>query len=221
MEFTHSKRSLSDQAYEHIKNMILNLEVRPGERIPEEGISGYLGSSRTPVREALRRLANDGLVTLYPNRFAEVSNYDKHTVQQIGVLRLSYDILSAQLAIRNAKMDDLQRLCELARECERGAARGNMYERIKLDCEFHRGITAISSNRVLIQSVEALYLRIYLIQVTKYTSVEASLKQIESHGEMIESIAKRDVRTTQNLICEYLKDFFDIEQGIIDNYMVK
>ena len=54
------KKNLSAEAYEHIKQMILHLEIKPGEKIPEEKIAGQLGSSRTPIREALRKLSAEG-----------------------------------------------------------------------------------------------------------------------------------------------------------------
>ncbi len=64
-------------AYEHLLEMILNKQLMPGDRIPEVRISQELGISRTPVRDAMRRLANEGLIEIFPNRFAQVVEYSE------------------------------------------------------------------------------------------------------------------------------------------------
>lgn len=215
-----NKNNLSIQAYERIKEMILHLEIKPGERIPEEKIANQLGSSRTPIREALRQLANDGLVYIYPKRFAEVAHYDHETIRQIGALRLSQDILSAQLALHYGSNADFALLKKLAQECEQGARIGNVYDRIKLDCDFHIGIAQISCNQMLIKYQRELYLRIHLIQVTKYTGVEDSLKQIQHHQAIIEALSVRDLTKTRKIICKHLQDFFDIDQVLVEQYLL-
>ncbi|MBV7276548.1 GntR family transcriptional regulator [Clostridium sp. PL3] len=213
------KSNLGEQAYEHIKDMILNLEIKPGERIPEESIANQLGSSRTPIREALRKLENDGLIFLYPKCFAEVAHYNEDTIRQIGELRLAQDILSAQLALHYGSNADFSNLRQLAQKCEDGARTGNIHDRIKLDMDFHLGITKISRNQILIKSQQELYLRIHLIQVSKYTDIEHSLKQIQHHQELIEALINRDSEKARKVICNHLKDFFNIDNSIIEQYV--
>ncbi|MFQ9702047.1 MAG: GntR family transcriptional regulator [Enterocloster clostridioformis] len=89
----------SEQVYEHLKNLILSRALKPGEKIPEAKLAAQFGLSRTPIREAIKKLANDGIVTLYPNRFAEVSVLPQNWLQEVGMVRLSLDIVAAHLAI--------------------------------------------------------------------------------------------------------------------------
>lgn len=213
------RKNLSVEAYEHIKQMILHLEIKPGERIPEEKIASQLGSSRTPIREALRKLSNEGLVYLYPKRFAEVAHYDKDSIRQIGALRLSQDLLSAQLALHYGSNADFAYLRSLADKCEEGARIGNIYDRIRLDCEFHLGIAQISGNQMLIKYQNELYMRIHLIQISKYSGIEESLMQIQHHHSIVDSLTVRDFDKTKKIICNHLQNFFDIDRALVNQYI--
>lgn len=214
----YSKTSLSHQAYKQIKHMILHLEMKPGERIPEEKLANLVNGSRTTVREALRKLANEGLVNIYPRRFSEVAYYDEEAVKQIGVLRLSQDILSCQLAIRYGSDADFSELESLAQKCEDGAKRGNIYERIKFDSDFHLKIAEIGRNELLIQNQKRLYLMIHLIQISKYTNVQDSISQIREHRDIIDALYSRDLKKVKLAVCKHLQSFYDIDKEIIEMY---
>lgn len=216
---TTQKMSMSQQAYEKIKNMILHLEIKPGERIPEEKITELVNGSRTPVREALRKLDDEGLVTIYPGRFSEVAYYDKAIVKEIGELRLAQDLLSCQLAIRNGSNSDFTNLKAIAEQCEMSAKKGDVYERIAFDLAFHLEIAKIGRNELLIQNQNKLYMKIHLIQISKYTNINDSIDQIKKHKDIISAFYERDYRKIKTLVCEHLEGFYDIDQDIIDMYM--
>lgn len=213
------KKNLSQEAYEKIKAMILHLEVKPGERIPEEKFASVVSGSRTPVREALRRLSDEGLVKIHPGRYSEVAYYDEESIKQIGLLRLSQDLLSCQLAVLHGSNSDFAILQQLAEKCEEGAKSGNVYERITYDLDFHLHIAEIGGNKLLIQNQKKLYMLIHLIQISKYRSVDESLKQINNHGQIIEALYARDFPTLKSVICNHLQSFYNIDQGIIDMYL--
>lgn len=213
------RRKLSEKAYEQIKWMILHLELKPGDRIPEEKLAGFVNGSRTPVREALRKLSDEGLVNIYPGRFSEVAYYDEEAVKQIGVVRLSQDLLSCQLAIRNGSNADFDMLRQLAEKCEIAAKKGNVYERIAFDSEFHLQIAQIGGNKLLIQNQKKLYLLIHLIQISKYTGVKDSITQIKHHKDIIDALYNRDSGSIKVIVCKHLQSFYDIDQEIIEIYM--
>ena len=73
--------AVSEQIYQYLIDMILSLEIKPGDKIPEAFIAQKFDISRTPIREALRDLAKDGIINLYPNRFSEVAIYDQDRVK--------------------------------------------------------------------------------------------------------------------------------------------
>ncbi len=214
-----SKSNLSEKAYNQIKRMILHLEVKPGERIPEEKLTSLIKGSRTPVREALRKLSDEGLVNIYPGRFSEVAYYDEDAVRQIGLVRLSQDLLSCQLAIKYGSNADFTLLSQLAEKCEMGAKSGNIYDRIAFDSEFHLQIAKIGRNGLLVKNQEKLYLMIHLIQISKYTGVEDSIAQIGNHRDIIDALYDRDFQKIKVAVCMHLQSFYNIDQEIIDMYI--
>ena len=211
------KETLSNKVYDDIKDKILHLELRPGERISEEFISQQMNISRTPIREALQRLHNDGLITLYPKRHAEITYYDNEMIRQIGTLRLSQDILAAQLAMYYGCDADFNILAEIAKECEAAGRQGDIYERIQLDTDFHLKITEISRNSLLMKHQRELYIRVHLIQVIKYNA-EVSMRLSTHHKKMADMLRKKDEEAIICQICEHLTDFHKLDMHIVNKY---
>lgn len=192
------------------------MELLPGTKISEPQISEKLSISRTPIHDALRRLAAEGLVKIGTNRGAAVSEFTDEEVREIGTIRLSQDILSAQLAAYYGSAADFEQLLRLADACEAAAVKGNIYGRIKADNDFHMEISKISGNHQLYKQQYAIYQQIHLIQVSKYTDIEDSLIQIHTHVPIIEAIRSADLEEAARLICEHIKDFYRL-----DPYLMK
>lgn len=210
--------SQSSEAYRRIKDMIFRMELLPGSRIPELQIAARLHISRTPIHDALRRLAAEGLVTIGHNRGATVNRFTDEEIREIGTLRLSQDILSAQLAAYYGSASDFERLEELAQACEDAAAQGDIYGRIQRDSAFHLAIAEISRNSHLVRQQYALYQQIHLIQISKYTNVEQSLVQIYHHKPLIAAIRGGDLTEVNRLICQHIQDFYQVEPYLLRCY---
>lgn len=217
---SNRKKSSSELAYEQIREMILHLDVKPGEKIPEEKIAKFVGGSRTPVREALRRLSAEGLVRIYPRRFAEVAYYDEKAVQELGTVRLAQDILACKLAIRYGSPEQFKHLAMLAERCQHGAELGNIYDRIVFDSAFHLYIAEIGGNQLLLENQRKVYLMVHLVQISKYTGVEDSLRQISLHQEILTALQKRDIHLVQQACCEHLQDFFALDPAVLASMMI-
>lgn len=213
-------KNLSEQVHEYIKNMILKSEIKPGERIPEEKIAAQLGVSRTPIREALRVLAAQGLVRIYPNRFAEVVTLTPKEIQDLGVLRINLDSLAAQYAIQYGSNADFQKLKKISAECKAAAESGDIYNRIKKDCDFHIELTRIGKNDMLLKMQNELYLKIHLLQIAKYSDVEDSLKRIEHHEAIVEHLMQRNAEKVLECIYRHLSSFYDINVNGLQLYRV-
>ena len=205
-----TKSNLSEQVYEQIRDMILKKEIAAGERIPEEKIALQSGVSRTPIREALRLLSNQGLVKLYPRKYAEVVTLTEKEIKELALLRINLDSLAVQLAIQNGSNADFMRLKQLADECDRAAEDGDVYNRIKLDCDFHIALTEIGGNELLIKIQKELYLKVHLVQANPYEGVEDSLHKISHHQEIIKGLMERDVDKVIHLIFTHLNTFYKL-----------
>lgn len=210
-------KNLSTNAYEQIKNMIFTMQLRPGEFISEEKISEILNCSRTPVREALRQLANEGLVQMPPQRQAKVSSYDKDYIRHIGVVRLEQDILSGRLAVYYGSNADFLRLKEYGDCCEKAELAGDLHVRVKNDIAFHLQIAYIGRNEVLIRNQENLYQQIYIIeyQLAEEIGQERTLKQISHHQKIIQALTERNFDLYQEYIIKHVEVFYDIDTNYL------
>ena len=210
--------SKSAQTYIHLRNQILSLELKPGQRVNEESISSSLQISRTPVREALRRLENDGLVTIYPKRYAEVTAYSPEAIQTIGIVRLSQDILAGRLAIYYGSDAEFSQLQTLADKCEERSMAHDLPGRIAADLAFHLKITEIGKNTLLMKSQQELYLRIHLIQIQYAASWDDTTERMEHHAGLIKALTARDEKAFVNTLCSRFLELYDLDPKIVDLY---
>lgn len=204
------KQSLSDTVYHHMLEMLLKGEIACGEKIPEDKIASQLGISRTPIREALRRLAADGLIQIYPKRFAQVISFTEEDLEHLGVVRLSQDILAAQLAIYHGSNADFDRLRRLSQECLRYQEQDDFYMRAKLDAQFHLYLSEIGKNPILYQFQQQLYLKTRLLIVTQQAADRCDLTL---HGEIVDALIARDERAAVDAIVRHLGGFYDLGGG--------
>src|SRR5262245_25949244 len=146
---TTDRASLSKVVSEQIRGRILDGSLRPGERLVEDRLSAELGVSRVPVREALRGLSVEGLVTLLPNRGATVVEITPGTVAELVEVRALLEGLNARLA---AQRHDPEIVAALEDTLARGNAAtrsGTAEELARLNAEFHERLAEASRNSVL------------------------------------------------------------------------
>ncbi|MPY80452.1 MAG: FCD domain-containing protein [Actinophytocola sp.] len=184
----------SERAYADLRLEILKGVHPAGTRLREEQLAETLGLSRTPVREALRRLESDGLVTVTPNRGAEVVRLGVEDFEEIFDVR---SVLESHVARRAAERNDvdvapLRALCE-AMEFQLSALNEDGYDEItRLNMEFHRAIHRAGGHR-LIPDLLSRVIEVPLVRRTfdQYTSAELERSFIQ-HRELVEAIAVGD-----------------------------
>jgi len=184
--------SLGHMVYQHLMGMILSGQLKPGDRIPETKIADELGISRTPIREALLKLASDGIVNIYPNRFAEIAHWDEETIFQIGIVRTQLDVLAARLAIHNASNAEFIRIYQHAKRCLEAALQNDNARRIKEDCAFHVGLSEIGKNEQLHKLMKNIYLRIEFLQSWRSAHMIDPHEQYRQHEEIFNALMSRD-----------------------------
>lgn len=210
---TSKGKSLSEPVYEHLRDMILSLEIRAGEKIPEEKISKKFGISRTPIREALRRLSNEGIVDIYPNRFASVVVFDDEYIRNMGIIRLSLDITAIKLAIYYGGNADFERLMNIADQCQEASRKGDFFLQNKLDVAFHMEIGKISRNPLIQKYQSHIFLQLELLLNTRHSSTDAAYVHAHAfHHEIAEALMARDSKTATKLATDHLSEFYQLEQ---------
>jgi len=144
-----SDRSLSEVVSEQIRGRILDGTLKPGERLVEDRLSAELGVSRVPVREALRGLSAEGLVTLLPRRGATVVEVTPETVAELVEVRALLEGLNARLAAQRHDPEIIVQLEDTLARGNEAAKTGTAEELARLNAEFHERLAEASRNAVL------------------------------------------------------------------------
>jgi DNA-binding GntR family transcriptional regulator len=131
------QQTLTDRAYTALEEMIVRLELRPGSAVSEAMLSQRLGIGRTPIREALQRLARERLVQILPRRGVIVSGIDVRAQLRLLEVRREVERLVARSAARRATPEERTRFAEIARGMERAARTGDDVSFLRLDREFN------------------------------------------------------------------------------------
>ena len=173
---------LADRAYVAIRDLIVSLRLAPGSLIDERRLVESLGIGRTPVREALRRLAQEQLVEVFPRRGMFVTGVDVKDLARISEVRAALEPEAARLAAERASDEERDDLAALGDRIRRGADLMNLDERI------HRAIYAAAHNDLLEKTLGEYYvlaLRIWMIALERAEDLEDA---VEAHRDLIQAI---------------------------------
>ena len=210
---TAGKSSLSQPVYEHLTKMLLNMELKPGDRIPENKIAQQFGISRTPIREALRRLANDGVINIYPNRYAEVITIDPEYVSQIGQARIAIDTMLAKLAVYYGNNADFAHLQELAVKCTEATKTNDHALRSQADNDFHAAFSQLSRNPILIEAQKSLSFRVNLLIAWKYIRYDDGYSLSLDHHELVDALSERNESRAVKVAVQHLVKFYSLDES--------
>lgn len=186
------RRKLTDSAYEELKNAIIQLRFRPGDVLRESAIGAELGVSKTPIREALLRLEQDGLVELIPFRGAKVRGYSIEDVRNILDLRA---ILQSECVRRVAQVEDadlIEKLRHNVAESKRAEQEGDALAVINLFDEFDSLLLSQLDNQLVASVITNL--QDHMMRIGQLTAQipGRDVKSIEEHNEIIEALESGD-----------------------------
>ena len=193
--------SLADRAYVSIREMIVSLELQPGGLIDERRLVESLGIGRTPVREALRRLAQEQLVEVFPRRGMFVTGVDVRDLARISEVRAALEPEAARLAATRATEEERDQLASLGDEIRRGA------DLMALDERIHRAVYAAAHNHLLEKTLGEYYvlaLRIWKIALDRAEDLEDA---VEAHRDLIEAVVVGNGDGAAEIMHAYVEDF--------------
>ncbi|KUM87872.1 GntR family transcriptional regulator [Streptomyces pseudovenezuelae] len=204
--------SLAERAYRAIRDRLVMLEIRPGAPINEEQLGQSLGVGRTPVREALKRLQYERLITTYPRRGTFATEVNITDLAHISEVRLELEPLAAAQAARRATATDRANLAALRRELDSAGAPGrDSAGLMHLDLQVHRAIYTATHNPYLEDTLvrhDNLATRIWCLFVDRLSDMAG---HVEEHGPLIEAIVSGDADTAARLARSHVEGF---EQAI-------
>ena len=189
----------ADTAYDDLRRRIVAGELSPGERLREESLAEQLGVSRTPVREALRRLDSEGFIRFEPNRGAHVAAWTHDDLEEIFALRALLEGYCAALAARRCTAADVAALREIANAIVKEVRRSPVdAERMsQLNGQFHAKVLAIASSSRLTAMLASL-VQVPLVQRTfAHYSKEALERSARHHLELVAALEVADADWAQ------------------------
>lgn len=196
--------TLSQQVYDHLRERILANDYPPGTPLPEVALAERFSVSRVPVREALRRLDSEGLVTLTPRQGATVSSLSPKQFLDAYRVREALESLAIRLATPLLRETDLALLESLHEEMGRSAANGNTDAFFDANSRFHDLFILRSDNADL----QAIYDTL-MVRMQRYRSPSLDLRggmerSIDEHGAILVAVRSRDGETASRLLAAHI-----------------
>ena len=156
---------LRDVVFNTLREAILKGDLKPGERLMELQLASKLGVSRTPIREAIRMLEQEGLAVTMPRRGAEVAKMTLKDMEDVLEIREALDELAVRLACTRITEEQLNRLTEVKEEFEMSTRTGNVKKIAEADVSFHDVIYEATGNPKLVSLLNTLRAQVYRYRV--------------------------------------------------------
>ena len=202
---------LRDVVFNTLREAILHGELKPGERLMEISLANRLGVSRTPVREAIRKLELEGLVIMIPRKGAQVAQITEQDLNDVLEVRLGLEELAMQFACERIDEEHLQEIARAAQDFEDLMEEGDITDLAQAYVHFHELIYQATQNQRLIQIINNLREQMYRYRI-EYLKDSAARKTLaREHQEIYQALKERDfVRANR-----WMKDHIENQQKAI------
>lgn len=191
---------LSEDIAESIKTAIIKGKFKPGEKISEGELAESMGISRTPLREAFRKLENEGFIEIIPRKGAIVTEIDVQETYHLYEIKSTLEGLAARLAGVNMQEKDLEKLEKVNEELRELIDQNDLEAFYKAHTKFHEGFVKLSGNRKLIQIISNLndhFKRFGIVSLTLPGQYENAIKQ---HEEIIQAFRDGDEKLVEERV---------------------
>ncbi|MGD9714544.1 MAG: GntR family transcriptional regulator, partial [Thermomicrobiales bacterium] len=196
--------TLAEQVYDHLRQGLLTNEFPPGTSLREETVAARFNVSRVPVREALRRLAADGLVTLTPRQGATVSSLSPKQFLDAYRVREALETLAIRLAIPNFTSADLDALEQLNAHMQHAAAVGDTTAFFSANAAFHDCILTRADNSDLKSIYETLMDRMRRYRWPSLDLRGGMERSTEEHAAILSAIREGDAEEAVRLLAAHI-----------------
>jgi DNA-binding GntR family transcriptional regulator len=201
-----SVRSQGERAYLLIRDQIVTLRLAPGSVIEEAGLREELGLGRTPIREALQRLAHENLVTFVPHRGTFVSDINLTDLHRLTEVRTQIEGYAARLAAERATVADREQMQELIAELST-IDETDAHRLMRLDQRIHRLIYQATRNAFLQAMLEETFnlsLRIWFLGLDRGVKLKQA---VEEHRRLLDAIVSRDADAAESVMRQHVIGF--------------
>ncbi|MBE7552022.1 MAG: GntR family transcriptional regulator [Anaerolineales bacterium] len=199
--------SRSEAAYRILKEKIVTLELPPASLLNESDLMSELRLGRTPIREALQRLALENLVVILPRRGTIVADLNMSDLQKIFEMRLELEIYAVRLAAERATPAEVAEMEALLAKSDEIIQRGDYRQLMQLDHQVHQLLARAAHNEFLEETLERLYthgLRLWYISLHKVSRLHEAIAE---HREIIAAIRRGDGPRAAEIMRTHITDF--------------
>lgn len=201
-----ARRSLSDEAVSRLRDMIVTGQFDPGERLPERTLCERFGISRTPLREAMKILAAEGLLKLLPNRGAVVPPLTLKELEETFEVMESLEATAGELAAERIDESGLQDIRQHHQDMLIAYGAGDLQTYFKLNQQIHWAIVMAARNEVLSETYRRLAGRVLRARYAANFSPERWAQAIEEHERIMDALERRDGAGLGRLLRDHLRN---------------
>jgi Transcriptional regulators len=215
---TTDKYSLRGRVFNRIREDILSGKYKQNEELKENTIAVELGVSRTPVREALRQLELEGLVSVVPNKGAYVNGISTKDIQDIYIIRSYLEGLCARWACENIKENQIEELEEIIYLSEFHAKKDHHEQMLELDNKFHEIIYEASQSKILEHVLSDFHHYVKRVRKVTLSSMTRAIDSNHEHTAIVEAIKLHDADRAEELAKEHIRNTIEnISNKGLDN----
>ena len=202
---------LRDVVFNTLRRAILKGELKPGERLMEITLADKLGVSRTPIREAIRKLELEGLVVMAPRKGAKVASITERDLNDVLEVRKGMEVLAISLACKRITGEELEKLETIEQSFQKLIESGNLTELAEMDVKFHDTIYQATNNQRLVQLLNNLREQMYRYRMEYLKDIAVRITLAEEHKAICRALRERDEQQAE----EYVSIHIDNQQKAI------
>ena len=197
---------LRDVVFNTLRQAILRGELKPGERLMELQLAAKLGVSRTPIREAIRMLEQEGLAVTIPRKGAEVAKMTEKDMEDVLQIRDALDELAAAIACEQMTKEQLDALKNTMREFEESTKTGDVKRIAQADVEFHDIIYQATGNPKLVTMLNNLREQMYRYRVEYLKDEKNYPTLMKEHSEIVDGLIVKNKEKVTNAMHKHVKN---------------
>jgi DNA-binding GntR family transcriptional regulator len=198
------RAGLHEQVAQRLRQMLVEGRIAPGAKLNERELCEALDVSRTPLREAIKMLAAEGLVELVPNRGAIAVSLGEDDIRHTFEVMAGLEALSGELAAQRITDDELAEIRALHFEMLAAWTRRDLSAYYRINAHIHRAINAAAKNPVLSATYDRVNARLHALRFRSNQDEEKWGAAVKEHEKMVEALATRDVKAMRAVLSTHL-----------------
>ncbi len=203
---TNVRKTSLKEVYDKVKRSILEFELKPGEKIREDVITKRLKCSRTPVREAIIRLEQDGLLDKIPYQGVFVKRFSVKEIMEINTVQDLLEVPTALMALENRTEEDLPELRSNLEDCARSLSEGDMTTYSIESLRFHQILYGASKNAALSQIIQNIREKLIIKSRINFLNDERARISLQDHEQIYQCLVQQNRDKMRELMLRHIAE---------------